>query len=151
VAEPLTVVRVGDEVAPGLGHALEPADGLGRDAGQDLQHGVVREAGHPRAGGRLGAALHASLRKQSVESGRRASERDGGVRGCEGANAATGRQRELNLPDTGDRRGRRRRRRAVPTIEDRIRLEKNGIWGFLNLEPEPTERTNAECGQLFRY
>jgi hypothetical protein len=30
VAEPLTVVRVGDEVAPGLGHALEPADGLGR-------------------------------------------------------------------------------------------------------------------------
>ena len=35
---------VGDEVAPGLGNALEPADGLGRDAGEDLHQGVVMEA-----------------------------------------------------------------------------------------------------------
>jgi len=64
--ELLTVVRVGDEVALGLGDALEATDGLGRDAGEDLHQGIVREDGH-RADAHLGAArLHASLREQSV-------------------------------------------------------------------------------------
>jgi len=65
LAELLTVVRVGNEVAPGLGDALEAADGLARDAREDLHQGVVREAGH-HAGALLGVALHASLREQSV-------------------------------------------------------------------------------------
>jgi hypothetical protein len=52
------VERVVDEVAPGLGHTPETADGLGRDAGQDLQQGVFREAGH-RARASLGA-VHAT-------------------------------------------------------------------------------------------
>ena len=66
LAERLTVVKVSDEVAPGLGDALEAIDGLGRDTGEDLHQGIVREDGH-RAGAHLGAArLHASLREQSV-------------------------------------------------------------------------------------
>jgi len=65
LAELLTVIRVGNEVTTGLGDALEAADGLGRDAREDLHQGVVREAGH-HAGALLGVALHASLREQSV-------------------------------------------------------------------------------------
>jgi len=65
LTELLTVVRVGNEVTPGHGDALEAADGLGRDAGEDLNQGVIGEDGH-RAGTRLGAALHASLREQSM-------------------------------------------------------------------------------------
>ena len=65
LAELLTVVKVSDEVAPGLGDALEAIDGLGRDTGEDLHQGVVREAGHSDVA-LLGAALHVSLRELSV-------------------------------------------------------------------------------------
>lgn len=46
---------VGDEVAPGFGHALEPAEGFGGDAGEDLHERVVGEPGRHRRAGPLGA------------------------------------------------------------------------------------------------
>ena len=51
------VEGVGDEVAPGLGHALEPAEGLEGDAGEDLHERVVGEPGHRLAP--LGLVDHA--------------------------------------------------------------------------------------------
>jgi hypothetical protein len=67
LGELLAVEGVGDEVAPGLGHALEPADGLGRDAGEDLRQGVVREAGH-RARAPL-EAVHVHATESNLRSG----------------------------------------------------------------------------------
>ena len=42
------VEGIGDEVAKGLGDALEPVDGLDGDAGEDLHEGVVGEHGDRR-------------------------------------------------------------------------------------------------------
>ena len=44
------MVGISYEVAPGPGHALEPAGGLGRDTGEDLHQEVVGEAGHRARG-----------------------------------------------------------------------------------------------------
>lgn len=42
----LAVEGIGDEVAPGLGHALGPAEVLDGHAREDLHQDVVVEAGH---------------------------------------------------------------------------------------------------------
>jgi hypothetical protein len=52
----LAMVRVGDEVAPGLGDAPEAMDGPDREAGEDIHDKVVREAGR-RVGRQLFGAL----------------------------------------------------------------------------------------------
>ena len=67
------VEGVGDEVAPGLGDALEPAEGLEGDAGEDLHERVVGEPGHRAAP--LGAvhtrAWREGLRALTLEIRRR--------------------------------------------------------------------------------
>jgi hypothetical protein len=71
------VVGTGNEVEPGLGHALEPADGLGGDAGEDLHKEVVVEVGHHGHACLLGAAvLHGTDRsmKLTICEGRRWTE-----------------------------------------------------------------------------
>ena len=47
LAELLAVAGISNEVAPCLGHALEPADGHGRDAGEDLDEEIDRRGGRP--------------------------------------------------------------------------------------------------------
>lgn len=67
----LAVKGVGDEVAPGLGHALGPADVLDGHAREDLHQEVVVEAGHRTPLGAIhGAGPGGKGRAASCESGR---------------------------------------------------------------------------------
>jgi hypothetical protein len=43
LGELLAAEAVSDEVVPGLGDALEPAQGFGRDTREDLHKGVIRQ------------------------------------------------------------------------------------------------------------
>jgi len=109
LGELLPVVRVRNEVAPGLGDALEPADGLCRDAGEDLHQGVVGEGGHCHRALVLGA-VHAT------ESDLRSGGRDGNVSECERERereSSGNREEKGALPAAGDGQDRRRRRGAV--------------------------------------
>ena len=45
LGEPVAAEAVGDEVAPGPGDALEPAEGFGGEAGEDLHQGIVGQGG----------------------------------------------------------------------------------------------------------
>ena len=71
--------RIGDEVAPGLGDALEPADGLDGDAGEDLHEGVVREHGDRRlrVAHPLGAVHSTKTKMQSEGSTERCDGKSG--------------------------------------------------------------------------
>jgi len=64
LGEFLAAEAIGDEVAPGLGHALEPAEGSGGDAGEDLHDGVVGQQGH--RGRAPPGAVHAAASEKEV-------------------------------------------------------------------------------------
>ena len=59
------LLPVGNEVGPGLGDALESADGLGRDTREDLHQGEAAQPNHACRG----AVLHACHQERSKSGG----------------------------------------------------------------------------------
>lgn len=65
LGKPVAAEAVDDEVAPGPGDALEPAEGFGGEAGEDLHQGILDQGG--RRGRAPLAAAHTAANGQEEE------------------------------------------------------------------------------------